>query len=569
MENLKKVKLIFKTFISLCFLLSSLMAQNIEIRFKKFNVEDGLSASRVNCILQDHYGFMWFGTYDGLNRYDGFEFEIFRSSVSDKSSLSGNTIYDIIQDKNQNIWIATIGGLDLFHEAANSFIHFPHCNKDQPIVTKIREYEDGKIVVSGIDDLYEVDFNNQKLIPYRRNNFTIPKNTIGEIWNFYIDNMHRVWIFSKPLAVHIFDPINSEFFELENLSSPEKDSMLDIVKGFIEDENGNFWIGYDGGLIVYNQDLKIVKEFRHISSDNNSISSNFCNSVHQDAYGNIWVGTAFNGLNLYLANSEKWIKIQHETYNENSISSNSIIAINSDKNGKVWISTLNGLNVFVEQKRGFKTFQKIKGNEKSLSNNVITTFYEDNDSIIWIGTDGGGLNRFNVNLREFQHYEYSSDFRNSIPTNTIMDIYRDSRGILWIGAAFGALSIFNDRTGKFNNKVKFSNKSGEICFSHLMDIYEDYDNNIWFVTAISGVYKITDYENYIVKRLYRNTSDNENLLATDAAINMIQDQQGIYWIGTYYGLSRYDETKNKFTNFRYDPDAVSYTHLTLPTTPYV
>jgi len=388
-------------------IISSLIAQQSNIKFTHITTDNGLSQSNVMSILQDKYGFLWFGTFDGLNRYDGYGFTIFKPDLKDSNSLKSNSVTSLYEDKDGLIWIGTNQGLCYYDRNRNKFFSF--LNK-RNIPEGINEGEIGAIQADKNNNLW-ISSNKGLIKLDRQSNKFIEINKINSKY-VYIDSYYRIWVGTITNGLYLLDPGSNsrQHFSLDIAGSENIQNYE--IRSIKEDKNGILWVGtYGRGLAYMNfRDIagKKLKVFSNNPSDKTSLSSNLILSLYPDENG-LWIGTDNGGIN-YLPKSKNIFKrYQNNPDDNSSLNNNSIYSILKDKSGDLWFGTFTGgINYMNITNQAFVSYRKLAGNLRSLSNNTVRDFAEDKDGNIWVATDGGGLNLFNTRTNEFTHYNTST-----------------------------------------------------------------------------------------------------------------------------------------------------------------
>lgn len=482
-----------------------LFAQIKQLQFERLTVESGLSQSSIFSIAQDSMGFMWFGTKDGLNRYDSRQFEVFRNIASDGTTLSSSqNINALLTDSKGNLWVGTQDGLNKYLPETNSFKRFlNHPNK----------------------------------------NNSLSNNTIRSI---YEDREGNIWIGTENGLNKL---VNGEFFERFLCKTGKGNGIVNTtVKAIYQDTKNTIWVGTQNGLVslIQKNNKNIFKAYYHDLADENSIASNDITSITEDLNHNLWIGTHFNGVDLFdrLTNQFK-----HLTSNatRNSLSSDVIRKIIVDRNGLLWIATLNGISIYDPVNQTFNNQIHDAENSLSLNQNSIYNIFQDASGSIWVGTFFGGINVYHPNTVQFKVYKHYS-YKNSLSSNIISAIVEDGDHNLWIGTEAEGLNYYNRKTGIFKN-FKSNGKDGRnsIKSNLIKAITIDKTGNLWIAAYESGVYfynpKANQFKNYKLDK------SQPNSLSANRATYLSYDRQNRLWVGTKgSGLYLYQEKSDDFTS---------------------
>jgi len=565
-----------------------------EIKFERISVDKGLSHSSVFSIYQDSKGFMWFGTLDGLNKYDGYNFSVFKNSSADSNSITHNTVFKVFEDSENNIWIGTLGGglnkYDIKNERFSSFLHDP--NNEHSIsnnnIRSIFEDKSGDLWIGTDDGLNLFDSPNKifrRFVHDPENTSSISNNTI---WSIFQDSKDFIWIGTYN-GLNRIDLTYSEieFEKFFAISNDPNSLSHNYIWSICEDKDENLWIGTDYGLnkLIYEEN----RFERYFVED--GLSHNKIWSLFKDENNNLWIGTLGGGINK-LVNTNGSISIssyKNNIYNNYSISHDYVWSIFEDRSGVLWIATEIGLNKHDETRFKFNLLRNIPGDDNSLNSNEITAIFKDSFGNIWIGTRNG-LNKYNASDNKILRYT-SSNPNNKISDNYVRAIYEapSEEGILWVGTNKGlnrinlksnSLKVFLHDYSKTNsisnntithiiedskknlwigtlgglNKLKRKHEAFEIYFqdakknslsdNYVFAIVEDSDMNLWIGTG-KGLNKYRGSTDLF--ECYYSDNNNSNSISNNFISDIYIDKNNILWICTNGGLNKYDIKRNKFS----------------------
>ena len=460
--------------------------------FKNITIEDGLSQSTVETIYQDSKGYIWIGTNDGLDRYNGYEFKHYKHDKYDKNSIANNYIVDIIEDKNGYIWVSTIGGLSRINpdkdEIKNYYSKEDSGNLSNSNLWQILCTKDNRLIASTIDGLNVYDKNKDK--------FTRILYKEGELPSQYI-------------------------YSLE------------------EDINGHIWVGTDNGLVELDKDLNIVKSYQDAIGDSDVYN------VYDDSKGNIWVCTLDNGL-FKINLDDKSVENYKNNNSKISIPSNNVRDIISDSEGKLWIATDKGLCTFDYEREEFITYNKKSYQSNSLIDDEIFCLLKDSSGLIWIGTYSG-ISRFNPNSN-FTHFKLDPYEDNSISGNVIHGIYEDDDKTLWIGTNKSGVNIINGES------IKHLNKENSNIVSDLIEDITGFKNYI-FIGTNEGLSVLVKNDKTAKNYTITNYTTKDGL-PSNKIRSLFIDSKGYLWIGTNKGLAILDTNNNKIIDITYILDEI-------------
>jgi ligand-binding sensor domain-containing protein/signal transduction histidine kinase len=505
---LLKNKLIFVMLV-LCLFNSELFPQQQNYRFEKFTSDDGLSQNSVVKIFQDSKHFLWFGTYDGLNRYDGFTFKVYKTNVADSTTISGQYFSAICEDKDGNLWVSSLGGgLNKYTRGTDTFKRYRH------------------------------DPRNSKSLSNDR------------VRALLIDKRGNFWIGTES-GLDLFNPGTEEFIHHRNIPGDPNSLSNDYVFSIGEDAKGNLWIGTYSGLNVLDPVKNKYRNFNGEKGLKAGLGNNWTNKTYLDRNNILWICST-EGLHWYDEKNDKFTRYMPEKNNPNSISNNNIRDILEDANGDFWIATnTGGINKFDKKTGKFIRIQHDPSNENSLNTDQIISLWQDKSGIIWIGTDGGGINKLNIRKSQFTIYQNLVQNKNSLSDNKVYYICEDKKGVLWIGTHGGGLNKFDPQKSA-DNFIRFQHRPenrNSLINDAIRWITTDRSGALWIATD-SGLDKFNPATNIFTHF----TMDEYPVLRTNSIFCVAENREGEILVGTYDGgFSIYDKTKNSFTNYLHDP----------------
>ena len=522
----------------------SLCAYGQTIKFEHLNRKDGLSQSTVYAILQDSQGFMWFGTQDGLNKYDGYKFTHYRHIPNNSHSLSGNFITFIYEDTTQNLWIGiNDAGISKYNRQQDNFTHYRHDPNNPNSLSSdgvLSIYED--INHSLWITTYDAGlnrFDGEQFIHYRH----APNNTNSlssdVLWRVQADKTGLLWIGTDGAGLNSLDPTgNSVTHYRHNPNNPNSLSSDSITDIYLDHED-NLWIGtMDAGLNKFSNNQFV----RYDST--NGLNNDTIWAIYEDTAHNLWIATD-GGLNQYLPSRNKFIQHIHNPDNPYSLSNDYVMAIYQDRAGALWVGTDGGsLNKFDQYQDKFVHYKHEPQNTNSLSHNTVSSISAKQDW--WIGTLGGGLNKFDG--KNFTHYKNNPDNPNSLSHDDVWSVYEDQAGIVWIGTLGGGLNKFDGEN--FTHYLANPDDLNSLSNDKVRAIYEDRVGNLWLGTR-DGLNKF-DRQQFIQ---YKNDPNNPNSLSENSVLSIYEDFVGTLWIGTQGGgLNQFDPKTETFTTYLHDPN---------------
>ncbi|MCP4542209.1 MAG: histidine kinase [Chloroflexi bacterium] len=568
------------------------------LRFERISLEQGLSQSSIYCMLQDIQGFMWFGTEDGLNKYDGYNFTVYRPIPGDPSSLSQNFIRAIHEDSSGVLWVGTDDGLDRFDRQTGKFTYYRH-DPDDPYslsnhpVESIFQDREGALWVGTLGGgLYKFDQEQERFIRYQvstKQHQYIPSSDViwviyqdqeGTLWvgtdnglgrldhqtgqfDYYRTNSSSVgsrgssvraiyedesgvlWIGTLGGGLKRFDRFTERFVSYVNILYDPHSLSNDLVWAIHQDQDGVLWIGTDSGLNLFDRDSEQFIHFHHDSTDPNSLGDNSVRAIHQDPSGVLWIGTYGGGISKLDRSTDRFTHYKNDPWDPNSLNTDAIRAIYKDQEGMLWIGTAGGgLNKF-DRRRGTFTFYTPGGSD-DLSHHTVRAIQEDSSGVLWVGTQGGGLNRFDRSKERFTHYYSIPQNSNSLSNDTILSMLQDRAGILWIGTQGGGLNRFDPSTERFTQYYYDPHIPGSLSSNDVRAIYEDRAGILWIGTWNGGLNKFDpETEKFTPYHTYPQG------LSDDTVLSIHEDLSGMLWVGTAGGgLNKFDRETKTFVHYR-------------------
>jgi ligand-binding sensor domain-containing protein/signal transduction histidine kinase len=526
------------------------------MRFDHISIEQGLSQSSVRVIFQDSRGFLWFGTEDGLNRYDGYTFKTYKPDPDAPNSLSDRWITSVIEDKEGNLWIATrLGGLNHYDPRTEEFTHFLHDDADPSSLS------DNHINVLYLDknhrlwigtpnglDLFERTSNTFKHYVYS------PSQQEGisgkNITAIYQDSRGRFWVGTSAGGINKFDPQNNTFTPYQSNAASATTISNDHVTAIVEGRNSVLWVGTREGLNKFNPDAGHFERFMHSDIDGHTIASDMVNDLHMDSAGNLWIGTT-NGLDRLSPTEKRFIHYRNDPTFLRSLSNNSVLSIYEDRGGVLWFGTWGGgVNKYDRQRDSFAYYRSDPKNPNSLSDNLISSIYVDSEGYAWIGTFGEGLNRFTSSTNQVIRYQNDPNKPGSIGSNEVLSIHEDQEGILWMGTANG-VERFDREESTFKHYRRNPDIPASLSANLVYEVYVDRQNNVW-VGTVGGLDRFDRETGSFIH--YRPEVGNPNSLSGTTVYSILEDSAGNLWVGTFdSGLNKFNRETEKFTRYRFDP----------------
>jgi len=528
-----------------------------DIIFNPLTINDGLSQSSVTCIFQNKQGFMWFGTQDGLNRYDGYNIKIFKNNPNDSSSLTNNFIFSIIEDQSGAFYIETQGGT--FHRYNPRLESFQIINKDKIDLGKAKISSVGALLhesngikwVGGLSKgtgLERIDTKTGKSIVFKHNPADLSSLSDDKVYSVFRDRKGNLWVGTFN-GLDRLDEKTGKFFHYRNRPGDPNSLADNWVWPIYEDSRGYLWIGtVRSGLSMFDPVSKSFHNYKNDPNDPTSINDNFVFSIYEDRGGVIWVGTNLGGINYFQPSSNSFEHFKNDPADKNSLTDNIVLSMLADKYGNYWIGTRNGgLNKLDYNKKIFTRYNHNPSSNKSIISNSIQSLLEDKEGNIWIGSYSSGLDMLNPKTGFVTHYNNNSSDPGSLSDNRVYSLVEDKEGNIWIGTYGGGLNKLNKSTGKFSRFQFKENDPASISSNATWSLALDDEGRLWVGTYGEGV-NVLNLSDQIFTYFKHNPDDLASI-ADDNIIRVFNDSKGNMWVGTSKGLSKYSKVNKSFKNY--------------------
>lgn len=539
-------------------------AQQIQVKFDHLTSVQGLSINTVNDIIKDKYGFLWIGTSEGLDRYDGYSFKIFDNDPTNRQSLAGSRISALLRDNKGNIWVGTRHGLSMYDYRTEEFINYFHNEHDKnslsfDAVNCLFQDKSG-IIWIGTMGGGVTTFNpaNKKFTRYLHepgNPLSLGHNNVFSIMQ---DRFGSVWIGTAAHGIERFNPATGTFIKLI-LKGEKRGAVNYYGKNLYEDKDGNMWIGTKGdGAYFWNRLNNNVIHYTKGNSNtalNNNIIMDFCDPGD----GTIWMATDGGGINRLNKATGRFDYMMHDSRSTTSISSNSTRVLYVDDRKNIYVGTWDGgINIANPDKNIFSYYTENITGANGLSYKSINCFAEDRDGKVWIGTDGGGLDCFDPQNGSFENYKHIPGEKQSIGGNKIKTIYYDSKGNIWLGTFGDGLTVFSPKQKRFKHYRYSPTDSNRISSNNIWSILE-VSTGKFFIGTSSGLDILDPVTEKIDRFVFPQIP--KSFFNVDAVLALKEDSKKNVWIGTGLGgLCCYNLITKEFKRFSHkngDPSTIT------------
>jgi signal transduction histidine kinase/ligand-binding sensor domain-containing protein len=560
-------------------------SSNDYLSFETITTKQGLSQNYINCIFQDHYGYIWIGTVVGLNKYNGLDFQIYKSDSEAIDSISNSDIQCICESDDGELWIGTENGLNHFNRAKNTFTDYIHSSDDANSISgnsvqALCEDSRGVLWIGTTEGLNSYDEETGIFTAYLSESYPISSD---DITSLYEDSNGILWIGTSS-GLNNYNPETGVFNTFYH-DAISQDSISDnYIITIYEDSNQKIWVGTTNGLNSYDSETGGFITYQNHSDSSASISDNYITAICEDNNGYLWVGTRF-GLNKLDIATGIFSTYKVDINNSDSINSNHILSLYKDSEGNLWVGTINGVNALNFRKQVFKYYGGVFYNETvsgisddgegnlwlEIRNGVVkfdtethsveavypdifqnqyamnymyNVFCTGADGSMWIGTENSGLERFDPATGELTIYTNVPGDNTSLPCNNISLLYADSKGIIWIGTNEG-LCVYNPATGEFSESHVDDSFSDGID-SVVRVMYEDSEGNLWLGTN-TGIYRMDNATGDIV--CIMNNAAVVDDTSTTMVLSICEGSNGLFWFGTSFGLYCYSVEQKELVTY--------------------
>lgn len=518
-----------RVFTVLLLLFFSKKAKANEVPIQYLGIEKGLSNNNVTCIFKDHYGFMWFGTFQGLNRYDGYDFKVFKNKLEDTTSLANNYVSAIAEDQENEIWIGTQHGISIYSNVTATFSSLSYRPHGKNVSLKVTSYvnsikpdANGNLLIGtndtgllickkGSKQAFQVPFPDQ------------PKRSLPYNVQTIIISGNKTWLFIQDKGLYQYNDKSSNLTLISN--EVFKANCMET------DNRGTLWLGTNNGLYSYNI---TTNTYRHYTEQADKISGNVITSFCIDK-NSIWIGTDGGGITVLDTSTGKMCYMLPGT-DKNMLNSGAVYTIYQDQDLRKWIGTLRGgINIIDPKKNKFKLIEHNLSGKNSINNNFILSFCEDESHNIWIGTDGAGVNYWNRKHKTFTSLTHNSANRQSLSNNYVTYILKDFRNNIWMSTYGGGINKYKSNKDGFEHYVCY-NPVSKRNDEDVWCLLEDQHKNLWAGAGFEG-------------GLYRLNQQKKQFELFDAQIktifSLVKDHSGQIWVGTFNSLIKVDTLTKK------------------------
>jgi len=489
---------------------------------KYLGIEQGLSNNAVTSVIQDHYGFMWIGTYNGLNRFDSSNFLVYNNILGDPYSLINNHINRLAQDSAGRIWVGTQKGVVYFSYSDAKFRTVNYQSAKSGKKTKITSNINGFAAVAtgevyiATDDMgllvYDPKAGFAKQVDFKY------KHGEYHVQALLLDEQQKLWLFIKDVGLCLYNKASNQITVVEPL--------LKTAACLESDQHGNIWVGTESGLYQFD---RIPGKLIAIGSRDNRLTTNNILNLHLSK-DNLWIATDGGGVNILNINTG-YMSYILPGESDGFLKSGAISDIYEDKESRKWIATLRGgLNILDNKLQNFQLVRHDPLNKNSLINNFVLSFCEDEKNNLWIGTDGGGLSFWDSKARQYHNFSSIPNEPGSLSSNFVVSILRDYTNQIWVATYSGGIDRYDKNTGRFKHYSCYNSTKG-VDENNLWKLFEDSEHRLWAGTTRGGALY-----------LYNKAKDKFEVFDKNLTNihTLYEDKRGVLWAGDYTRLIQID-----------------------------
>jgi signal transduction histidine kinase/ligand-binding sensor domain-containing protein/CheY-like chemotaxis protein len=513
------------------------------LRFSYFTTDNGLSNNIVNCIEQDNQNYIWIGTAEGLNRYDGYGNKIFKKVLGDTTSLADNMIYNICIDYLNNIWIGTENGICLFNYDKENFKTFLLDSAKYKMnltnrITGIKEDAEKRLYVTT---------ENGYLYSYNRKNGSFEKDNhnFTNIKCFIISKHNQFWL-GGINGLYFYDKNSGKVIYFNSFTQENDKYSLGAIKTILE-EGDTIWIGTSKGQLYY-----FLKHNLQINMlDCKFENTYYISDIFKDRGGLLYISTA-SGIFIYNKAINKYIQYKYQQNNPTGLNCLDVTKVYEDKQGNIWVGTFQGgINLAIKGKKFYNYDYCSK--EFSLSVVNIHAICEDSKGNLWLGSFNNGINVINPTTGENKLFINDGKNPYSLSLGSVYSIFEDSKKNIWVGTYMGYLQRFDPVTEKFISYSLYPENKNNKGNTDVRSIIEDKNENLWFLSHGFGMIKY----NTVTKKFKcfrRNDNNINSSLANDWSFQLLLDHENFIWIASPSGLSKFNPQTETFQNYYHNPN---------------
>jgi signal transduction histidine kinase/ligand-binding sensor domain-containing protein/DNA-binding response OmpR family regulator len=501
--------------------MAGVWAQSYPVNFTSLTSKDGLSSNIIHAIVKDRFGWMWFATEDGLNRFDGNRFTVYRHIANDTNSLRSNDITCLHEDKTGNLWVGTNGGfLSFYDRKRDAFVN-------------VRSYFGGKPINSAIKAICS-------------------------------DYQGRIWVSIFGGGLYVVEPAAKKMFKWPMvIANGHRASADTLVTRIFEDSKRRLWIGANDGLFLFDRNKGVFYAYRHSNEDAGSLVNNAVKTIAEDKKGNIWIGTA-GGLSMLPPGGSRFRNFTHSVTNDKSLSNNFIYTVAANDDNTLWVGTEEGISIMDVETGACTIIKPDARSAYSLNRKSVRVIYIDEQGIYWLSTYQGGINKYNKNLNLFQGKQSNPFDPKGLSAPLVTSFAAGSNGNIFVGTDGGGLHSFDTKSGLFT-RIKLPQETTASSGLAILALEKGSDGGLWIGTFANGLFHLNPATGKC--RQFKQGTGSDSLNNNDIFC-IKEDNTGKIWIGTNGGgVNVFDPASHTFR--RYIPKPQNTTDVPLPLNSYI
>ncbi len=571
----------------------SIPGQSGNYKFRHYTINDGLAESMVLAVIQDHKGFIWFGS-SGLSKFDGYKFTNYLNHSDDQNSLINNFIQTLFEDSQNRLWVGTRSGISIYNRERNNFDNiFPDSLRSQFNVSSFAEDKNGNIYIGTVGyGLIQYNPATKKITKYNykeKDNSSICSDWVskiaiseqGDIWvatfhglnrflpekgtfirhkrtpnnspdwakdylsSIQFDNKGNLWIGSS-FGISKFDTKENKYTDVLTASSFKKEDASFYVTSLIFVNETELWIGSHNGIYILDTESGTHSVIQHQENDFESLASNEVEALYMDNASNLWVATRAKGVDKLKFLKERFVHYKNTNPGFRNFSNNEIYGMAEDINNNVWMATLNGLNLFYPASNRVESF--LKKDDAGITTDVQWTCYTNKkilNGILWVGTDAGAF-AFSIPNKKGINPFRNKKLLDSLKFDRIMAIAIDDNKNLWLGGEGGLIRI-NIETESIKRFTHSSGNSKSLSNNLVWRLFIDSKKNLWICTTNGLNLLKPGTEEFII---YKNRKGDPRSISNNEICSIYEDKSGTIWVGTSDGLNKFDAASGGFERIK-------------------
>lgn len=506
-----------------------------DIRFRRLSLSQGLSQTRVAQIIQDDQGFIWFGTQHGVNRFDGYNFQVFRHEANRPDSLSGVFIYALFKDRSGTIWVGSDQGLDSFEKTTETFTHHP-LGDPGPVVIHISQTADGLLWMATGQGLYSLNPKTGQTTKFSHDRADVQSLPSDDIKSTGEDRTGQFWVANSE-GLSAFDRSTGRV----TFNIPLREAVREF--SFYEDRSGTFWIiyGSGNGLATFDRKTNLVTRYSFYDQEPAASGLTGVFSILETQDGTIWLATMGAGLLKFDRAQQRFISYRNQPNNLESLAENRVIALLEDAEGNVWAGLhASPPNMFPSVQPAFQSLKPVVTQPNRFGETLVNTIYEDSHKALWMGA-GGALNRMDRKTGDTQTFDVLGQ---GVPIE-VLTIMEGSADELWAGSLGNGLLRIDVKTKRLKSYRNIPGDKSSISSDIVTRLFVDRFGTMW-VTTWNGLNKFDPQTSRFT--LYKR----DPLSSTEPYFSIVEDHAGQLWLGSTDGLFGFDPKSGHFRSFAHD-----------------